>query len=203
MLFFIIITLIIILNIYFILNLYLVSEDSKLTLCKNMNELKLSLYKKNPSLINIPKNNIDLEIFEDLNPCYKNIDLFNNLNIKSKINFSEILLNSNLCCNLKYSLSYFNKKQLLDFKECNNNYHIISNLYGNEFYIYLLHPKYKHLNNEDLLIQSEKVLIKPYDILIIPFGWKYLQEINEKTINYHIDVDNYFTFIHNSILNKI
>jgi len=202
MLLFVIITLIIILNIYFIFNLYLVNEDSKLTLCKNMNELKLSLYKKNPSLINIPKNNIDPEIFEDLNPCYKNIDLFDNLEIKSKINFSEILLNSNLCCNLKYSLSYFNKKQLLDFKKCNNNYHIISNLYGNEFYIYLLHPKYKSLD-EDLLKNSEKVLIKPYDILIIPFGWKYLQEINEKTINYHIDVDNYFTFIHNSILNKI
>lgn len=203
MLLFVIITLIIILNIYFIINLYLVNEDSKLTLCKNMNELKLYLYKKNPSLINIPKNNIDSEIFEDLNPCYKNTDLFNNLNIKSKINFSEILLNSNLSCNLKYSLSYFNKKQLLDFKECKNNYHIISNLYGKEFYIYLLHPKYKHLNNEDSLKNSEKVLIKPYDILIIPFGWKYLQEINEKTINYHIDVDNYFTFIHNSILNKI
>ena len=203
MLFFIIITLIIILNIYFIFNLYLISEDSKLTLCKNMNELKLSLYKKNPSLINIPNNNIDLEIFNDLNPCYKNTDLFNNLNIKSKINFSEILLNSNLSCNLKYSLSYYNKKQLLDFKECKNNNHIISNIDSKDFYIYLLHPKYKHLNDEDSLIQSEKILIKPYDILIIPFGWKYLQEINDKTINYHIDVDNYFTFIHNSILNKI
>ena len=203
MLLFIIITLIIILNIYFVINLYLINEDSKLTLCKNMNELKLSLYKKNPSLINIPKNNIDLEIFEDLNSCYKNTDLFNNLNIKSKINFSEILLNSNLSCNLKYSLSYYNKKQLLDFKECKNNNHIISNIDSKDFYIYLLHPKYKHLNDEDSLIQSEKILIKPYDILIIPFGWKYLQEINDKTINYHIDVDNYFTFIHNSILNKI
>ena len=50
MLLFIIITLIIILNIYFIINLYLINEDSKLTLCKNMNELKLSLYKK--SIIN-------------------------------------------------------------------------------------------------------------------------------------------------------
>ena len=203
MLFFIIITLFIILNIYFILNLYIINDDSKLTLCKNMNELKLSLYKKNPSLINIPKNNINLETFKELNPCYKNIEEFNNLNIKSKINFSEILLNSNLCCNLKYSLSYFNKKQLLDLKECKNNYHIISNIDSKEFYVYLLHPKYKHLNDEDSLKNSEKVLIKPYDILIIPFGWKYLQEINEKTINYHIDVDNYFTIIHNSILNKI
>ena len=203
MLLFVIITLIIILNIYFVINLYLINEDSKLTLCKNMNELKLSLYKKNPSLINIPKTNIDLETFEELNPSYKNIELFDNLNLKSKINFSEILLNSNLSCNLKYSLSYFNKKQLLDFKECKNNNHIISNIDSKEFYVYLLHPKYKHLNDEDSLKNSEKVLIKPYDILIIPFGWKYLQEINEKTINYHIDIDNYFTIIHNTILNKI
>ncbi len=203
MLFFIIITLFIILNIYFIFNLYLINDDSKLILCKNMDELKLSLYKSNPSLINIPKNNIDLNIFEDLNHCYKNIELFNNLNLKSKINFSEILLNSNLCCNLKYSLSYFNKKQLLDFKECKNNYHIISNIDSKDFYIYLLHPKFKNINDKDSLKKSEKVLIKPYDILIIPFGWKYLQEINEKTINYHIDIDNYFTIIHNTILNKI
>ena len=203
MLLFIIITLIIILNIYFIFNLYLVNENSKLTLCKNMNELKLSLYKKNPSLINIPKNNIDSEIFADLNPCYKNTDLFNNLNIKSKINFSEILLNTNLCCNLKYSLSVFNDKKILDFNECKNDYHIISNILGQDYYIYLLHPKYKNLKNDELLKNSEKVLIKPYDILIIPFGWKYLQEINNKTINFHIDVDNYFTFIHNIIINKI
>ena len=44
--------------------------------------------------------------------------------------------------------------------------------------------------------------IKPYDILYIPFGWFYYQEINNPTILYHIDIDNYFTFIHNSILNK-
>jgi len=203
MLLFIIITLIIILNIYFIFNLYLVNENSKLTLCKNMNELKLSLYKKNPSLINIPKDNIDLNMFKNLNNSYKNIEEFNNLNIKSKINFSEILLNTNLCCNLKYSLSVFNDKKILDFNECKNDYHIISNILGQDYYIYLLHPKYKNLKNDELLKNSEKVLIKPYDILIIPFGWKYLQEINNKTINYHIDVDNYFTFIHNIIINKI
>ena len=203
MLLFVIITLIIILNIYFFINLYLINEDSKLTLCKNMNELKLSLYKKNPSLINIPKTNIDLETFEELNPSYKNIELFDNLNIKSKINFSEILLNSNLCYNFKYSLSYFDKKDIKDFEQCKNNYHIISNILGEELYIYLLHPKYNNLNKDELLNKSEKVLLKPYDILIIPFGWKYLQEINNKTINYHISIDNYFTFIHNLIINNL
>jgi hypothetical protein len=166
-----------------------------------MDELKLSLFKSNPSLINIPKHNIDLDIFKNLNPTYKNIELFNTSNLKSKINFSELLLNSNLYCNFKYSLSYFNDKKVIDFKECKNNYHIISNIDSKQFYIYLLHPKYK--NSSEKLDLSNKVLIKPHDILIIPFGWNYLQEINEKTINYHIDIDNYFTFIHNSILNKI
>jgi hypothetical protein len=203
MLFFLIITLFIILNIYFIFNLYLINNESKLTLCKNMNELKKSLYLFNPSLINIPKNNIDIKTFNNLNPCYKNIELFNNLNIKSKINFSEILLNSNLCCNFKYSISYFDKKDIKDFEQCKNNYHIISNILGEELYIYLLHPKYNNLNKNETFTKAEKVLLKPYDILIIPFGWKYLQEINNKTINYHISIDNYFTFIHNLIINNL
>jgi len=116
-----------------------------------MNELKLSLYKKNPSLINISINNIDSDIFEDLNSCYKNEEEFNNLNIKSKINFSEILLNSNLCYNIKYSLSVFNEKTNIDLNECKNNYHIICNILGDDFYIYLLHPKYKDLNDKDSL----------------------------------------------------
>ena len=201
MLLFVSITLLIILNIYYIFKLYLINDDSELILCKNMDELKLSLFKSNPSLINIPKHNIDLDIFKNLNPTYKNIELFNTANLKSKINFSELLLNSNLYCNFKYSLSYFNDKKVIDFKECKNNYHIISNIDSKEFYIYLLHPKHK--NSSEKLDLSNKVLIKPHDILIIPFGWNYLQEINEKTINYHIDIDNYFTFIHNSILNKI
>ena len=201
MLLFISITLLIILNIYYIFKLYLINDDSELILCKNMDELKLSLFKSNPSLINIPKHNIDLDIFKNLNPTYKNIELFNTSHLKSKINFSELLLNSNLYCNFKYSLSYFNDKKVIDFKECKNNYHIISNIDSKEFYIYLLHPKHK--NSSEKLNLSNKVLIKPHDILIIPFGWNYLQEINDKTINYHIDIDNYFTFIHNSILNKI
>ena len=201
MLLFVSITLLIILNIYYIFKLYLINDDSELILCKNMDELKLSLFKSNPSLINIPKHNIDLDIFKNLNPTYKNIELFNTANLKSKINFSELLLNSNLYCNFKYSLSYFNDKKVIDFKECKNNYHIISNIDSKEFYIYLLHPKHK--NSSEKLDLSNKVLIKPHDILIIPFGWNYLQEINDKTINYHIDIDNYFTFIHNSILNKI
>lgn len=203
MLFQLIITLFIILNIYFIFNLYLTDTNSSIKLAKDINELKLYLYKTNPVLISLPNKNITEETFENIDICYKNETNFNKLNLINKINFDLKLLNSHILCNLQYSLSYYDKKQIISLKECKNNYHIISCLEGDEFYIYLLHPKYKHLNNEDSLKYCEKILIKPYDILIIPFGWKYLQEINHKTINYHIDIDNYFTFIHNSILNKI
>ena len=203
MLFQLIITLFIILNIYFIFNLYLTDTNSSIKLAKDINELKLYLYKTNPVLISLPNKNITEETFENIDNCYKNETNFNKLNLINKINFDLKLLNSHILCNLQYSLSYYDKKQIISLKECKNNYHIISCLEGDEFYIYLLHPKYKHLNNEDSLKYCEKILIKPYDILIIPFGWKYLQEINNKTINYHIDIDNYFTFIHNTILNKI
>lgn len=190
-------------NLYFIFNLYLNDDNSKLQLVKNKNELKLYLFQKYPILINISKKNIDINLFNNIKSSYKNHEYFTNLNLNQLINFDSTLLNTNLLCNLKYSLSYFDSKKIISFKECKNNYHIISNILGEDFYIYLLHPKYKSLNDEDSLKFSEKVLIKPYDILIIPFGWNYLQEINSKTINYHIDVDNYFTIIHNSILNKI
>ena len=205
MLFLIVITTFIILNLYFIFNLYLTNDDSSLQLTKNMLELKINLSKFNPVLINIPTHPVDLEIFNNLDSFYKNNNQFDNL-LLNRINFNNNLLNSNLLCNFKYSLSNYKDKNIIQFKECKNNYHIISCITGKDFYIYLLHPKYKNINindKETLLTKSERVLIKPFDILIIPFGWKYLQEINEKTINYHIDVDNYFTIIHNYIINNI
>ena len=204
MLFLIIITSFIILNLYFIFNLYLTNDNSSLILIKNQLELKINLSKCNPVLINIPTNPIDLDIFNNLDPFYKNNNQFDNLLLLNRINFNNNLLNSNLLCNFKYSLSYYKDKNVIEFKECENNYHIISCITGKDFYIYLLHPKYKNIKDKEILLgNAERILIKPYDILIIPFGWRYLQEINDKTINYHIDVDNYFTFIHNTVINKI
>ena len=89
---------------------------------------------------------------------------------------------------------------------CKNNFHVISNLIGDEYFIYLFHPKHRELiqnkNIEDISKYGGKVLLKPFDILYIPFGWFYYQEINNPTVLYHIDFDNYFTYIHNMIINK-
>lgn len=202
MLLLLIVTLFIILNLYFIFNLYLCDNSLKLQLAKNKDELKSCLFNKSPVLINIPKN-IDKNIFNGLDDTYKNENHFKNLNLNKLINFDISLLNSNLLCNIKYSLTYFKEKQIISFNKCKNNYHIISNIIGDEYYIYLLHPKYKNYNDTDKLKYSDKILIKPSDILIIPFGWEYLQDINSNTSLYHIDIDNYFTIIHNYILNNI
>ena len=206
MLLFIFITLFIILNVYFIFNLYLIDENCSLKLVSNKLNLKTNLFKSNPILINIPKDHNYDNLLVDLKPCYKNLSYFNEFNINNIINYDNKLLDSNILCNINKSLSYFNEEDTISLLKCKNNFHIISNLLGDEYFIYLFHPKHKELilnkNIEDISKYGEKILIKPFDILFIPFGWYYYQEINKQTILYHIDIDNYFTFIHNTILNK-
>ena len=204
MLFFIIIILFIILNLYFIFNLYLIDENCSLKPVTNKLNLKISLHNKNPILINIPNESNYEHLLNDLKPCYKNQTVFKEKNLT--INYDHNLLNSKLTCNMIKSLSYYDKKDSVSLLRCKNNFNIISNLIGDEYFVYLFHPKHRDLiqnkNIEDITKYGEKVLIKPFDILYIPFGWCYYQEITKPTVLYHIEFDNYFTYIHNTILNK-
>ena len=204
MLLFIIIILFIILNLYFIFNLYLIDETCSLKPISNKLNLKINLYKKNPLLINIPIDEKYDNIIKDIKPCFKDKSLYDSLSIKT--NYDHNLLNSNISCNVIKSISYYDKKEDIDLIRCKNNFNIISNLIGDDYFVYLFHPKHKNIilnkNIVEISKYGEKVLIKPYDILYIPFGWYYYQEINKPVLLYHVDVDNYFTYIHNTILNK-
>jgi hypothetical protein len=204
MLFFIIIILFIILNLYFIFNLYLIDENCSLKPVTNKLNLKIGLHNKNPILINIPSESTYDNLLSDLKPSYKNQKLFNEHNLS--INYDHNLLNSKITCNMIKSLSCYDKKDSVSLLRCKNNFNIISNLIGDEYFVYLFHPKHRDLiqnkNIEDISKYGEKVLIKPFDILYIPFGWFYYQEINKPTVLYNIEFDNYFTYIHNTILNK-
>jgi len=204
MLLFILIMLFIIFNLYFIFNLYLIDENCRLKPVTNKLNLKISLYKKNPILINLPKDINYENLLTDLKPCYKNQSIFNEKNLT--INYDHNLLNSNITCNIVKSLSYYDKKDSVLLLRCKNNFNVIGNLIGDEYFVYLFHPKHRQLiqnkNIEDISKYGEKVLMKPFDILYIPFGWFYYQEINNPTILYHVDFDNYFTYIHNTIINK-
>ena len=204
MLLFILIILFIIFNLYFIFNLYLIDENCVLKSVTNKLNLKISLYHKNPILINLPKDIKYDNLLTDLKPCYKNQSVFREQNLT--INYDHDLLNSKITCNIEKSLSYYDKKESVLLLRCKNNFNVISNLVGDEYFIYLFHPKHRELiqnkNIEDISKYGNKVLLKPFDILYIPFGWFYYQEINNPTVLYHIDFDNYFTYIHNMIINK-
>ena len=39
--------------------------------------------------------------------------------------------------------------------------------------------------------------VKKGDVLLIPPYWSYIQEVEKGIIQYHIDIDTYFTFIPN------
>ena len=191
-------------NLYFIFNLYLIDENCSLKPVTNKLNLKIGLHNKNPILINIPiESNYD-NLLSDLKPCYKNQTSFNGHNLS--INYDHNLLNSKITCNMIKSLSCYDKKDSVSLLRCKNNFNIISNLIGDEYFVYLFHPKHSDLiqnkNIEDISKYGEKVLMKPFDILYIPFGWFYYQEINKPTVLYNIEFDNYFTYIHNTILNK-
>ena len=125
----------IIFNLYFIFNLYLIDENCSLKPVTNKLNLKISLYKKNPILINLPKD-IDYDnLLTDLKPCYKNQSVFKEQNLT--INYDHDLLNSNITCNIVKSLSYYDKKDSVSLLRCKNNFHVISNLIGDEYFIYL------------------------------------------------------------------
>ena len=67
--------------------------------------------------------------------------------------------------------------------------------------IYLFNPKHKdeimHKENHQIKKWGHKKTIQKGDILIIPPYWSFIQEIEDGIIQYHIDIDNYFTFIPN------
>ena len=67
--------------------------------------------------------------------------------------------------------------------------------------LYLFNPKHKdeivNKGNDEIKKWGHKKIMNQGDIIIIPPYWSYIQEINEKVIQYHIDVDTYFTFIPN------
>jgi len=90
----------------------------------------------------------------------------------------------------------------IPLKKCIHNHNIIGVLDGSSIF-YLFNPKHKDeiINKENDKIKKwgHKINLSKNDVLIIPPNWSYIQEIEKKTIQYHIDVDTYFTFIPNYI----
>ena len=78
-----------------------------------------------------------------------------------------------------------------------HNYNVIGILEG-ETIFYLFNPKHKDEILKKKIMKLKNGVIKNIpegDILFIPINWYYIQETKNIVIQYHIDLDNIFTFI--------
>ena len=199
------------------INGYIIDTDDYNIVSKN-------LIKLNPVLFSI-ENDFTIEDFIISNPDYllqgdqplkyysflndiylfRNKDIFESLDIEKKILFdTNKLPNSEFNLPNESTLTILKGKQSIPLTLASNNFNIIGVLHG-EAIIYLFNPKHKEeiIDKENNKIKKwgHKKIIKKNDILLIPPYWHYIQECENEIIQYHIDIDNIFTFIPNKLRN--
>lgn len=148
-----------------------------------------------------------LKFYPYLNDIYlfRNKDIFEELEIEKNILFdTNKLPNSEFNLPNENTLTILKGNQSVPLTLASNNYNIIGTLYG-ESTIYLFNPKHKDeiINKENNKIKKwgHKKKLQKNNILLIPPYWHYIQETNTETIQYHIDINNIFTFIPNKLRN--
>ena len=170
-------------------NGYIVQSDDHQTIHHNIQKL-------NPILMS---NTIEYNLSpSDFMYHFKNKELFHRLNIQNDFD-NTLLPNSEYNFPIQKSISIIKEKSI-PLKTCLHNYNIINVLDG-ECTIYLFNPKHKedilHKKNNEIKKWGHKLSIHKGDSLIIPPYWYYIQEVEDGIIQYHIDIDSYFTFIPN------
>ena len=102
------------------------------------------------------------------------------------------------------SISIFKGKQSIPLQTCLHNYNMIEVIQG-ETTIYLFNPKHKedilHKENNQIKKWGHKIKLTPKMTLFIPPNWYYIQETDQESIQYHINIDTLFTFIPNYLKN--
>lgn len=177
---------------------------------KNLNPLHITIHNKfnietlinenNKYIINDNDTLIPLNNIQNLNHLYlyKNRELINDLKIDKHIHINKKFFQNN-------EILFIPDKSLTIFKNVKtklhrafHNYNIIGILNGQTTF-YLFNPKHKEdiLNqeNENIKKWAHKKTLEKGDILFIPTNWFYFQETNNNVCQYHIDIDNIFTFI--------
>jgi hypothetical protein len=66
---------------------------------------------------------------------------------------------------------------------------------------YLLNPEISDI--KDYKSQGIKIILQPKTFLSIPPHWSYIQEISDKLIQYHYEIDDIFTFVPNWIKKNV
>lgn len=198
--------------IYHIINLQKYNINGFVIDTNSTEEVKENTLKLNPvifhtqSIFNI--NNPQLNYMQDITNykngnasfVFKNNELFERIVDSSLIFDTNIFYESHFHFPNKKTLSIIQGENSIPLKKCIHNYNIIGVLEG-ESSIYLFNPKHKDeiINKENQQIKKwgHKKHIKKGDVVFIPPYWTYIQEIEQGIIQYHIDIDTYFTFIPN------
>lgn len=198
--------------VYHIINLQKFNINGFIIDTRSTEEVQKNTLKLNPvifytqSLFNL--NEPRLNYLQDINNyknnypsfVYKNDELFERIVEPSFIFDSSIFHGSHFHFPIKKTLSIVKGENSIPLKKCIHDHNIIGVLEG-ESIIYLFNPKHKDeiINKENHQIKKwgHKKHIKKGDVLLIPPYWSYIQEVEKGIIQYHIDIDTYFTFIPN------
>ena len=185
---------------------------------KNLNPLHITIHNKfnidklinenNNYIINDNDNLIPLNNIQNIKHLYlyKNRDLINDLNIENYIHINKHFFPNNeiLFIPNKSLTIYMNVKTKLH--RAYHNYNIIGTLEG-ETTFYLFNPKHKEdildQKNENIKKWAHKKIMQKGDVLFIPTNWFYFQETTNHVYQYHIDIDNIFTFIPNFLKSSL
>jgi hypothetical protein len=102
---------------------------------------------------------------------------------------------SRLLLREKSSYSVIQGNRLTSIQRNIHNYYFLETIDGYSI-IYLLNPKYKD-NLQNFKENGYRMILQPKTKLYIPPNWYYIQEIKEKVIQRHIEIDDLFTFVPN------
>ena len=121
--------------------------------------------------------------------------------------FIQTLIDQNkLLTPLDYSISIYKENIIIPLNRCIHNYNIIGMIDGKTT-IYLFNPKHKdeilNKTNNEIKKWGHKLTLQKDDTILIPTNWYYIQETKDKCIQYHIEIDDIFTYLPTLIKSKI
>lgn len=120
-----------------------------------------------------------------------------NLSFKTELIQLDKFYDSKILLPPQTSITVIQGKHTTSIQKNTYNYMFLETLDGYSV-IYLIHPKYKdELDNYKEI--GNQVILQPKTKLFIPSNWYYIQEINDKVIQKHNDIDDMFMFVPNFI----
>jgi len=218
----------IVLVIYHIVDSQKYNKNGYVYHTNNTNELANNIGQLNPILYHSDFVNDSFETSQTENPDYqvKNGTQMIHLQEYSKKTSVYVFKDKHICRDLKLekefdysvqdipnhrllflpnvSVSIFKGTQSVPLQKCIHTHNMIEVVKG-ESIIYLFNPKHKediqHKENNQIKKWGHKIRLLPKMTLFIPTNWFYIQEIEDETVQYHIDIDSVFTFIPNFFKN--